>query len=283
MVSVQSRTLRRARGTVPVLLALIALVAVLLLLGPLVALLLNIPWHRAVALVSDPATVQSLTLSLSTALAATGLCVVLGFPLALWLVGLSRRHPGRGDAVQVVVFAPLVLSPVVSGLALVFFWGRRGIVGQWLDGLGVSVAYTSLAVVVVQVFVSLPFFVATTATALRGIPEVLTESAALDGASRWQTVRHILVPLAWPGMAVGTVLSFARALSEYGATLTFAGNVAGRTRTIPLLVELGLSANDMDRALGACLTLIGVYLVVVGGIALVRARSGRDTANPRRL
>ncbi|MGP9722458.1 molybdate ABC transporter permease subunit [Corynebacterium sp. AOP40-9SA-29] len=274
-------TPRKARNTgarpvtaVPVAVAGVALLAVLLLLGPLVALLLNIPWARAVELVTDPATVQSLTLSLSTALVATVLCVVLGLPLSLWLVELLRRHPRRGDVVQVVIFAPLVLSPVVSGLALVFFWGRRGLVGQWLEGLGLHVAYTSLAVVVVQVFVALPFFVATTATALRAIPTVVTEAAALDGASRWQTVTRVLVPLAWPGMAVGVVLSFARALSEYGATLTFAGNVAGETRTIPLLVELGLSANDMDRALGACLTLIGLYVVVVGGIVLVRRRKG---------
>ncbi|MGP9759283.1 molybdate ABC transporter permease subunit [Corynebacterium sp. AOP12-C2-36] len=274
-------TPRKARNTgshpvtaVPAAVAGVALLSVLLLLGPLVALLLNIPWARAVELVTDPATVQSLTLSLSTALVATVLCVVLGLPLSLWLVELLRRHPRRGDVVQVVIFAPLVLSPVVSGLALVFFWGRRGLVGQWLEGLGLHVAYTSLAVVVVQVFVALSFFVATTATALRAIPTVVTEAAALDGASRWQTVTRVLVPLAWPGMAVGVVLSFARALSEYGATLTFAGNVAGETRTIPLLVELGLSANDMDRALGACLTLIGLYVVVVGGIALVRRRKG---------
>lgn len=264
----------RAVTAVPVAVAGVALLSVLLLLGPLVALLLNIPWARAVELVTDPATVQSLTLSLSTALVATVLCVVLGLPLSLWLVELLRQFPRRGDVVQVVIFAPLVLSPVVSGLALVFFWGRRGLVGQWLEGLGLHVAYTSLAVVVVQVFVALPFFVATTATALRAIPTVVTEAAALDGASRWQTVTRVLVPLAWPGMAVGVVLSFARALSEYGATLTFAGNVAGETRTIPLLVELGLSANDMDRALGACLTLIGLYVVVVGGIALVRRRKG---------
>lgn len=274
MASTPRNTGARPVTAVPVAVAGVALLAVLLLLGPLVALLLNIPWARAVELVTDPATVQSLTLSLSTALVATVLCVVLGLPLSLWLVELLRRHPRRGDVVQVVIFAPLVLSPVVSGLALVFFWGRRGLVGQWLEGLGLHVAYTSLAVVVVQVFVALPFFVATTATALRAIPTVVTEAAALDGASRWQTVTRVLVPLAWPGMAVGVVLSFARALSEYGATLTFAGNVAGETRTIPLLVELGLSANDMDRALGACLTLIGLYVVVVGGIVLVRRRKG---------
>lgn len=261
---------RKPVTAVPAALACIALAAVVLLAGPLVALLLNIPWDRAVELVTAPAAVQSLTLSLATASAATVLCIVLGLPLSVWLAELTRRHPGRGEVVQLVVYAPLVLSPVVSGLALVFFWGRRGLVGSWLGEFGVHVAYTSLAVVVVQVFVSLPFFVSTTVTALRGIPVALSEAAALDGASRWQNVRRVLVPVAWPGIAAGTVLSFARALSEYGATLTFAGNVAGQTRTIPLLVELGLSANDMDRALGACILLIGIYVFVVGGVVLVR-------------
>src|SRR5699024_10134819 len=146
--------------------------------------------------------------------------------------------------------------------------------GSWLDDAGVQVAYTSLAVIVVQVFVAIPFFVSTTTTALQGVPVVLQEAAGLDGASRWQTMMRVLVPLSWPGIATGCVLSFARALSEYGATLTFAGNVAGETRTIPLLVELGLSANDMDRALGACIMLIGVYVLVVGGIAVIRMGVG---------
>lgn len=263
---------RRSVTAVPATFALVALVAILLLLGPLVALLLNIPWDRAVELVTDAAAVQSLTLSLSTALTATALCVVLGLPLSLWLVELMRRHRGWGEAVQLIVFAPLVLSPVVSGLALVFFWGRNALVGGYLESIGIQVAYTSLAVIVVQVFVALPFFVSTTVTALRGIPVELAEAAALDGASRWQIIRRILVPIALPGIAAGMVLSFARALSEYGATLTFAGNVAGETRTIPLLVELGLSANDMDRALGACIMLIGVYVLVVGVIALTRMK-----------
>ncbi|MGO1948994.1 MAG: molybdate ABC transporter permease subunit [Mycobacteriaceae bacterium] len=270
----------RAATSVPAAIVLVALVAVLLLLGPLVGLILNIPWNRAVELVTDPAAVESLTLSLSTALVATVICIILGLPLSLWLVGFIRRHPGWGETVQLIVYAPLVLSPVVSGLALVFFWGRNGVVGGALDSVGVQVAYTSLSVILVQVFVAMPFFVSTTVTSLRAISPVLQEAAALDGATRWQTITRVLVPLAWPGIATGTVMGFARALSEYGATLTFAGNVAGETRTIPLLIELGLSANDMDRALGACIMLIGVYVLVVGGIAAIRGgrKRGRSGA-----
>lgn len=269
MGSVPLRSRRRPGGssTVPAALVVIAVLAVLLLLAPLVALLLNIPWARASELITAPEATEALCLSLVTAVIATGLCVLLGLPLSLWLTTLIRRHPRWGHAFQLIIYAPLVLSPVVSGLALVFLWGRRGLLGGVLDGAGIQVAYTSLAVIVVQVFVSLPFFVSTTVTALRGIPVVLAEAAAVDGASRWQTLGRITVPLAGPGIITGTILGFARALSEYGATLTFAGNVAGETRTIPLLVELGLSSNDMDRALGACILLLAVYTLVIGGIA----------------
>ncbi|AWT25434.1 Molybdenum transport system permease protein ModB [Corynebacterium provencense] len=258
----------RAATAVPAALVVVAFVAVLFLLGPLVALLLNIPWARAVELVTGAGAVEAFGLSLTTAAVSTVLCIVLGLPLSLWLVELIRRRPPLGDAVTLVVYAPLVLSPVVSGLSLVFLWGRHGLIGEWLDMVaGVRVAFTPLAVIVVQVFVSLPFFVSTTVTSLRAVPAVVQEAARVDGASRWQVLGRITVPLAGPGIAAGTVLGFARALSEYGATLTFAGNVAGETRTIPLLIELGLSSNDMDQALGACILLLGIYVLVVGGIA----------------
>ncbi|AGP31570.1 sulfate/molybdate transport system, permease component [Corynebacterium terpenotabidum Y-11] len=250
------------------MLVALALVAVLLLFGPLVALLLNIPWNRAVELVTAEEAVEAFALSLTTAMVSTTLCIVFGLPLSLWLADIMRRRPRLGDVLQLIIYAPLVLSPVVSGLALVFFWGRRGLVGGYLDDIGIRVAFTSLAVIVVQVFVALPFFVSTTVTALRGIPPQVSEAARVDGASRGQVLWRITVPLAGPGIAAGTVLGFARALSEYGATLTFAGNVAGETRTIPLLIELGLSSNDMDQALGACIMLLGIYVFVVGGIAV---------------
>src|SRR5699024_10615183 len=161
---------------------------------------------------------------------------------------LQRRRPGLSQFIQLAVYAPLVLSPVVSGLALVFFWGRPGLLGPLLERAGWSVAYTTLGVVVVQVFVALPFVVATAVTALRSVPDSVQDAAAVDGANRSEVLRLVILPIAWPGIAVGLVLAFARSLGEYGATLTFAGNVAGRTRTLPLLIELGLSSNDMDRA-----------------------------------
>ena len=234
--------------------------------GPIVGLLVTIPWSRLPQLVTTDEAVTSFRLSVLTASASTVVCIALGTPLALWLRQWARQRPQLVGVLELMVYAPLVLSPVVSGLALVFFWGRRGLVGEWLDNMGIPIAYSTWGVVVVQVFVSLPFFVATLATALRAIPILLEEAAATEGATRGQIMRHIVLPLAAPGMVTGAVLSFARSLSEYGATLTFAGNVAGQSRTIPLLVSLGLSSGDMDQALGACILLLGIYLLVMGGI-----------------
>ena len=256
----------RRNWATPTSLLPFAFIAMVVIAGPIVGLLVTIPWSRLPQLVTTDEAVTSFRLSVLTASASTVVCIALGTPLALWLRQWARQRPQLVGVLELMVYAPLVLSPVVSGLALVFFWGRRGLVGEWLDNMGIPIAYSTWGVVVVQVFVSLPFFVATLATALRAIPILLEEAAATEGATRGQIMRHIVLPLAAPGMVTGAVLSFARSLSEYGATLTFAGNVAGQSRTIPLLVSLGLSSGDMDQALGACILLLGIYLLVMGGI-----------------
>lgn len=247
-----------------------ATLALLFLLGPVVALLLNIPWHRSWELLTQPESLQTFGLSLRTAVLATVLCTLLGFPLALALHHHARNHPRWMAAIQVLVYAPLVLSPVVSGLALTFLWGRRGLLGQHLDQVGVQVAFTTAAVVITQVFVALPFFVSTVVTALRGIPVRFEEIAATECATRWEVMWRVILPLSMPGVVTGMILGFARALGEYGATLTFAGNVAGVTRTIPLHIELGLSSNDLDQALGAVIMLLAVYVLIIGAIGVTR-------------
>lgn len=268
-------TSTRGAGRVPNLilpgwLLLPATLALLFLLGPVMALLLNIPWHRAWELLTQPESLQTLGLSLRTAVMATVICTLLGFPLALALHHHARNHPQSVAAIQVLVYAPLVLSPVVSGLALTFLWGRRGMVGEYLDQVGVQVSFTTTAVVITQVFVALPFFVSTVVTALRGIPVRFEEIAATEGATRWEVMWRVILPLSMPGVVTGMILGFARALGEYGATLTFAGNVAGVTRTIPLHIELGLSSTDMDQALGAVIMLLAVYVLIIGAIGASR-------------
>ncbi len=254
-----------------------ATIALFLVVGPILALLLNIPWTRSWELLTQPEAMETMRLSISTALISTMLCALFGFPLALALHHHARNHPKAAMVITLMVYAPLVLSPVVSGLALTFLWGRRGVLGSYLDQVGIPIAFTTTAVIFAQVFVALPFFVSTVTTALRAIPIRFEEIAATEGATRWEIMSKMIIPLTMPGIFTGMVLGFARALGEYGATLTFAGNIAGVTRTIPLHIELGLSSNDMDQALGAVIMLLAVYVLIIGAIGVIRmiARQNR--------
>ncbi|WP_238147557.1 MULTISPECIES: molybdate ABC transporter permease subunit [Micrococcaceae] len=258
-------------------------IALLLVLGPLVGLIVKIPWSRAGHLLTEPSAMEALELSVTTACVSTVCCVVVGIPLSLMLTRTGRprtNESGRiGTAglasafsgpIAFIVYAPLVLSPVVSGLALMFFWGRNGLFGKILAEADVTIAFTSWAVILAQVFVSMPFFVSTAVTALSAIPRRYEEIAATEGATRGEIIRKVLLPQAGPGLLTAGLLSFARALGEFGATITFAGNIEGTTRTIPLNIEIGLSSNDVDAALGSCIMLLALYLLVVGLMLLAR-------------
>lgn len=268
--------------------------ALLLVVGPLVGLVVRIPWSRAGELLTEPSATQALELSVRTSCISTVCCVVVGIPLSLMLTRTgrsgSRGTRGSGAAglgsafsgpVAFIVYAPLVLSPVVSGLALMFFWGRNGLFGHLLAQGNVSVAFTSWAVILAQVFVSMPFFVSTAVTALSAIPRRYEEIAATEGATRGEIIRRVLLPQAGPGLVTAGLLSFARALGEFGATITFAGNIQGITRTIPLNIEIGLSSDDVDAALGSCIMLLALYLLVSGLLLLARflgkVRKGENT------
>lgn len=251
---------RLRRATTPGWLWAPALLGLAALAGPLVALLAAAHWRDLPALLARPESQAALGLSLSTAAVSTLLCLLLGLPLAVLLSRLS------GPLLQVLrglLVVPLVLSPVVSGLALLYFWGRQSLVGGWLDAVGLGVGFSPAAVVLVQVFVSLPFFVIAALSSIEAVDLDLELSAATAGASAVQILRHISLPLAAPGIIVGTLLAFARSLGEYGATITFAGSVAGRTRTLPLQIELSLNSNDPQAALGVSLMLIGLYVMVL--------------------
>ena len=261
--------------------------ALLLLIGPLAGLLGNIPWSRAGELLTAPSAVSSLKLSLLTASTSTLCCLLLGLPLSLLLTRMLRQaertgRTGRSTVLSLFVYAPLVLSPVVSGLAMLYFWGRNAVLGGLLDEVGLGVTFTPWAVVLVQIFVAMPFFTATAVTALSGIPERFEEIAATEGATRMEIIRRVLIPSAAPGLVTAMLLSFARALGEYGATITFAGNILGQTRTIPLNIDIALNSNDVPAALGSCIMLLALYLMLVGLIGAARMvhqrRRGRADA-----
>ncbi|CAN5856974.1 ABC transporter permease [soil metagenome] len=255
-----------ATGALPWQLVLPSLLALGLLLLPVVGLLLRTPWTTLADRLGDPSVLETLRLSLLTATAATGCCLLLGTPLA-WL--LARTDiPGR-RAVRALVLVPLVLPPVVGGVALLTAFGRQGFAGQWLDQvLGVRLPFTTPGVVVAQTFVSLPFLVLAVEGALRSADSRYDDLAATFGASRWQTFVRVTLPLALPGVASGAVLAWARALGEFGATITFAGSYPGTTRTMPLAVYTALNS-DFDAAILLSLVLL---VVSVGVLVLLRER-----------
>ena len=244
----------------PAALTVVGFVALGLLALPLLGLLQRAPWSALPRLLSDRSVVDALGVSLVVSLAATAACVVLGLPLAFVLARKRLRFP---RLVRAVVMLPMVLPPVVAGTALLFALGRRGLVGQWLDAwFGISLPFTTAGAVVAATFVALPFFVVTVEAALRQAGDALDEAGATLGAGPWATLAHVTLPTIRPALAAGTALAWARALGEFGATLTFAGNFPGRTRTLPLETYLALE-RDPEAAVAISLMLMAVALAVL--------------------
>ena len=227
---------------------------------PVVGLLQRAPWSALPSLLGETEVLEAIRVSLVVSLAATAACVVLGLPLAFLLARRRLRFP---RVVRAVVMLPMVLPPVVAGTALLFALGRRGLVGQWLDSwFGVRLPFTTAGAVVAAAFVALPFFVVTVEAALRQAGDDLDEAAATLGAGAWTTLMHVTLPTIGPALAAGTALAWARALGEFGATLTFAGNFPGRTRTLPLETYLALERNP-EAAVAISLVLMAVALAVL--------------------
>lgn len=248
-----------------------AFIGLLVIAGPLLGLFLNVPWSQ-LGTVFTPQVMGAANLSLSTAALSTLICGLLGAPISLLLskvLNRSRLHR-FGAVLYAIIYTPVILSPVVSGLGLLFFWGRKGLIGSYLYQAGISIPFTSNAVIIAQIFVALPFFVATAVTTLQAIPREYEEIALVEGAGPAEVTFKVLLPLAAPGLATAFLLSFARALGEYGATVTFAGNVQGKTQTIPLAIDLAINSSDLPSALGSALILISLYLGIFGVLGLAR-------------
>jgi molybdate transport system permease protein len=239
----------------------------LLILLPLVAMTTRVDWRDWWSLVTSESARAALVLSLQTAGASTVACLVLGVPMALVLARSGSRLLRR---LRPLVLVPLVLPPVVGGIALLATFGRRGLLGETLEVAGVQVAFSTAAVVIAQTFVALPFLVVSLEGALRTAGSRYDVVAASLGARPTTVLRRVTLPLVWPGLVSGAVLSFARALGEFGATITFAGSLQGTTRTLPLEIYLARET-DPDAAVALSLLLV---VVAVAVIALARPRGG---------
>jgi molybdate transport system permease protein len=247
-------------GRPPVLPVAAAVVAVALFALPLLGLILKAPWSQVWSSLTSSAARDALRLSLVTSVSATLVALVLGVPLA-W-VQATVDYPGK-RVVRALTTLPMVLPPVVGGVALLLAFGRRGLVGGQLDDVGVHLPFTTAGAVVAEAFVAMPFLVLTLEAAFRSADHRLAEAARTLGASRWTTFRRVTLPLVRPSLIAGTVLCWARALGEFGATITFAGNLQGTTQTLPLFVYIKLEGTDPDAAIVLSLLLLGISLGVL--------------------
>lgn len=250
---------RRLRQRPPTVLLVLAAIAVLLFVLPLVGLLSRTPWSRLGELLTSDIVLDALRLSFISSLAAAFIATVLGVPLA-WV--LARvNFPGR-SLVRAIVTLPMVLPPVVGGAALLFALGRTGLVGSPLEAVGIVLPFSLAGVILANVFVALPFLVITVEGALRSADVRYEQAAESLGASRLTVFRRITLPMIRPSLIAGIVIAWARALGEFGATITFAGNLQGDTQTLPLAVFVSLES-DRDAAVAISLLLVVISLVVL--------------------
>ena len=250
---------RRTQRT-PVVLVVLGVTGALIFVLPLIGLGAEVPWSNLVRLISDDTVLDALRISLITSVVAAGVSVLLGVPLA-WVLARTR-FPGL-ELLRAIVTLPMVLPPVVGGAALLFAFGRRGLFGEPLDSAtGLVLPFSIWAVVLANVFVAMPFLVVTVEGALRNTDTEFEQAAASLGASPLQVFRRVTLPMIAPSLRAGIVLAWARALGEFGATVTFAGNLQGRTQTLPLAVFVALESNR-DAAVAISLVLVVISVVVL--------------------
>jgi molybdate transport system permease protein len=231
----------------------------LFLILPLVSLAARISLTDLLANLLDPTVAQAVRLSIVTTLCTVALTLLFGTPVAYLLA--RRQFPGRA-LLDSLVTLPIVMPPAVAGIALLLAFGRRGVVGQSLTALGIEIAFTPVAVVLAQTFVAAPFYVQAAKTAFAGVDRELEQAAAVDGASPFHVFRLITVPLTVPALFGGILMTWARALGEFGATIIFAGNFPGRTQTMPLAIYLDFEL-DLQSAITLSLVLLALSLMVL--------------------
>ncbi|WP_420713884.1 ABC transporter permease [Arthrobacter sp. H14-L1] len=255
--------------TIPLWIWVFAAAGGFFILLPLAAMVTRVNWPQFVPLVTSVPSLTALGLSLRTSAVSTVLCLVLGVPLAMVLA--RGQFPGQ-RLLRSLVLLPLVLPPVVGGIALLYTFGRRGLLGSSLSVLGIQITFSTTAVVLAQTFVALPFLVLSLEGSLRSAGTRYEAAAATLGAGPGTVLRRVTLPLVLPGLASGAVLAFARSLGEFGATLTFAGSLEGVTRTLPLEIYLQRET-DPDTAVALSLVLVLIAVVIVG-LTFRRTTSG---------
>jgi molybdate transport system permease protein len=273
------RPRRRASGVSPPAAAIVvaALGIIVFFVLPLLGLLQRVPWQDFFDDLTNPAVRPALRLSLVCSLSATAISVVIGVPIA-WVLARTE-FPGKA-LVRALATLPLVLPPVVGGIALLAALGRRGVFGQYLyEWFDIQLPFTTWGAIIAETFVAMPFLIITVDGALRALDTRYEDAAATLGAGRWTVLRRVTLPMIGPSLVAGAVLTWARALGEFGATITFAGNLRDKTQTMPLAVYITRETDQgAALALSVLLLTISVVVLVVVGSRVLASRSGRVMA-----
>ena len=242
---------------------------------PVASLFLKSPLDTVLRSLYSPMVVDALKLSLSTSAVSTMIVVLLGTPLAY--VNARFRYPGK-EIADSLIDLPVIMPPAVAGIALLMAFGRMGIVGQHLNAIGISIAFTTLAVIIAQIFVSSPFYIRQARTSFEDVDLSIENAARTLGASRAYTFFHVILPIACNGLVSGAIMAFARSLGEFGATIMFAGNFQGRTQTMPLAIYTAMQG-DLDAALCLAIILVIISLLVIFLVKTLTRRMYENAGN----
>jgi molybdate transport system permease protein len=240
-------------------LAPVILLFLFFLIIPVASLFLRITPEAFLESLINPVVIDALILSLITATASTCIVILMGTPLSY----LNARTTYRGkEIVDTLVDLPIVMPPAVAGIALLMAFGRRGVIGGYLDAWGIQIAFTTLAVILAQVFVASPFYIRQARASFEAVDRTYEDAARTLGAGRLRVFLRVTVPLAWAGLISGAILTFARALGEFGATIMFAGNFQGRTQTMPLAIYTTMQG-DLNDAISLAIILVVISFAVI--------------------
>ena len=266
LAGIDIKKLKR-QGTAFLVFVLLALFLIFIIL-PVASLFLRITPEGFIESLKQPVVLDALILSLSTACISTAVVILLGTPLSY----INARHDYRGkNIVDTLTDLPIVLPPAVAGLALLMAFGRKGVLGSYLDMFGIQIAFTTLAVIFAQIFVASPFYIRQARASFEAVDVIYENAARTLGASRLNVLMKVTIPIAWGGLVSGSILSFARALGEFGATIMFAGNFQGKTQTMPLAIYTTMQSS-MDEAISLSIILVAISFAVILTVKYVAKR-----------
>ena len=256
-------------------LAILLISAISFIALPVLALFLKSPLQTTLRSLHDPVVIDALCLSLMTSTITTLVVVIMGTPIAYVS---ARFHYHGKELADSLIDLPVIMPPAVAGIALLMAFGRMGIVGQHLNAMGISIAFTTLAVIMAQTFVSSPFYIRQARTSFEDVYLAFENAARTLGASRFYTFFHVILPIAINGLFSGAIMAFARSLGEFGATIMFAGNFQGRTQTMPLAIYTAMQG-DLDVSLCLAIILVAISFMVIALVKILTRRVYKNAAN----